>query len=95
MATTKKPGTEAELDASKLAAREALEKLLEAKDHFRSAAEAAGLDLKEEAIDQMIRGRDKAEELTATATEFAREKPMQALAVAFVGGYILSQFFRK
>ncbi len=95
MATAKKQGSEAELEASKQSAREALERLLEAKDHFRHAAEIAGLDAKAEALDQLVKGKDKADDLTRYAVEYAKEKPAQALAIAFLGGYILSKIFSR
>lgn len=95
MATAKKQGSEAELEASKQSAREALDKLLEAKEHFRHAAEIAGLDVKADALDQLVKGKDKADELTNTAIAYAREKPAQALAIAFVGGYVLSKIFSR
>ena len=95
MATAKKLGSEAELEASKDAAREALDKLLEAKEHFRQAAEIAGLDVKAEALDQLVKGKDKADEVTRTAIEYAKEKPAQALAIAFIVGYVLSKLFAR
>lgn len=95
MATAKKQGSEAELEASKQSAREALDKLLEAKEHFRHAAEIAGLDVKAEALDQLVKGKDRADELTSSAIAYAREKPAQALAIAFVGGYVLSKIFSR
>ena len=87
--------TEKELEASRAAAMEALDKLLEAKNHFRSAAEAAGLDLKDEAIDQLTEGRNKAEELSIQATEYVYEKPLSSLAIAFVGGFVISQLLTR
>jgi len=86
---------EKELEASRQAAIEALDKLLEAKSHFRSAAEAAGLDLKNEAIDQLTEGRAKAEELSLQATEYVYEKPLSSLAIAFVGGFVISQLLSR
>ncbi len=87
--------TEKELEASRAAAMEALDKLLEAKSHFRSAAEAAGLDLKDEAIDQLTEGRAKAEELGLQASEYVYEKPLASLAIAFVGGFVISQLLTR
>ncbi|OFE12408.1 hypothetical protein PHACT_04035 [Pseudohongiella acticola] len=95
MATAKKQGSEAELEASKESAREALDKLLEAKEHFRHAAEIAGLDVKAEALDQLVKGKEKADDLTSTAIEYAKDKPAQALAIAFLGGYVLSKLFSR
>jgi len=98
MATTKKQGSEGsreELEASKKAAMEALDKLLEAKDHFRQAAEAAGLDLKEEAIDQLAKGKEKAQDLGQEINQYMTEKPLQTLGIAFVGGFILAQILSR
>ena len=57
MTTTKKTETKStvkadELAASKEAALDAYEKLLEAKQHLKLAAESAGVDMKDEAIEQ-------------------------------------------
>ncbi|MBQ0732621.1 MAG: hypothetical protein KBT75_18100, partial [Oleispira antarctica] len=61
-----------ELAASKEAALDAYEKLLEAKQHLKSAAEAAGVDMKDEAVEQLLKGRAKAEELGDQASVFVR-----------------------
>ncbi len=95
MAGAQKSATDTELDASRKAAMDALDKLLEAKSHFRSAAEAAGLDLKDEAIDRLTEGRVKAEELGARASDYVYEKPLTSLAIAFAGGFVLSQLLRS
>jgi ElaB/YqjD/DUF883 family membrane-anchored ribosome-binding protein len=95
MATSKNLDAEKELEASKEAVKEAFDKLLEAKLHFQHAAEAAGLDLKSETVEQLTRGKEKAEELGEQLNDYAREKPMAALAVAFVGGFFISQLLKK
>lgn len=95
MAGTQKDPINKELDASKQAAFDALEKLLEAKDHFRSAAEAAGLELKEEAFNRLAEGKIKAEKLGEQASDYFHEKPLTTLAIAFVGGLLLSQLLSK
>lgn len=95
MATRKAPSKESELEASKEAVKEAFEKLLEAKLHFQHAAEAAGLDMKAETVEQFVKGKEKAEELGQQINDYAREKPLTALAVAFVGGLLISQLLRK
>ena len=51
--------------------------------------------MKAEALDHLIKGKDKADDLTRSAIEYANEKPVQALAIAFVGGYILSKLFAR
>lgn len=86
---------DAELAASKAAAIEAYEKLLEARQHFRKAAEAAGMDLKEDAMEQLARGRQKADEVSAEAARYVREKPLASLGIAFLAGYILAQIFGR
>lgn len=93
---TDRSGTrDEELKASKKAAMDALDKLFEAKEHFAQAAEAAGLDMKDEAIDQLTRGKAKAQELGTEANEYMLEKPMQTLGIAFVSGFILSQILSR
>lgn len=84
-----------EFEASKTAALEALEKLLEARQHFQNAATAAGVDIKHEAVEQLLAGKSKAEELTQEISEFAREKPVTTVALAFLGGYIMAQLLSR
>lgn len=85
----------AEMAASKEAAMEAYEKLLEAREHFRHAAEAAGMDMRQDAMDQLMRGRHKAEELSAEAGQYVRDKPLASLGIAVLAGYILAQVFGR
>lgn len=89
------PDRDAELAASKAAALEAYEKLQEARSHFRQAAEAAGMDLKDDAMEHILRGRDKAEEFSAEAGRYVREKPLASLGVAFLVGYVIAQMFGR
>ncbi|MDO8909237.1 MAG: hypothetical protein Q7W55_12160 [Pseudohongiella sp.] len=84
-----------EFEASKSAALEALDKLLEARQHFQNAATAAGVDLKHEAVEQLMAGKSKAEDLGAELSEFARTKPGTTVALAFMGGYILAQLLSR
>lgn len=100
MTTSKKAETKStskgdELAASKEAALDAYEKLLEAKQHLQSAAEAAGVDMKDEAVEQLLQGRAKAEELGDQASTFIREKPLASLGIAFIGGLIISRLFSR
>jgi ElaB/YqjD/DUF883 family membrane-anchored ribosome-binding protein len=89
--TAKQKSYDTELDASRKAALEAFDKLLEARKHFTMAAEAAGLDLKDEAVEQLARGRVKAQELGEVANEYMRDKPLHTLGIAFLAGYVLAQ----
>ncbi|MCG6202318.1 hypothetical protein [Psychromonas antarctica] len=84
-----------ELAASKEAALEAYDKLLEAKDHFKLAAEAAGVDLTAEATEQLLKGRAKTEKLGEQASTFMREKPLSTLGIAVITGFVLSQLFSR
>lgn len=100
MTTTKKTETKStvkadELAASKEAALDAYEKLLEAKQHLKLAAESAGVDMKDEAIEQLLKGRAKTEELADQTSVFIREKPLASLGIAFVGGLIISRLFSR
>ncbi|MFT6927978.1 MAG: ElaB/YqjD/DUF883 family membrane-anchored ribosome-binding protein [Psychromonas sp.] len=95
MSTVKGKTKEEELAASKEAVSSAYDKLIEAKEHFRLAAEAAGVDMKEEATEQLQKGRAKTEELGEQASVFVREKPLATLSIAFISGYVLSQLFSR
>jgi ElaB/YqjD/DUF883 family membrane-anchored ribosome-binding protein len=95
MATDKNKTKEEELAASKAAVTNAYDKLLEAKEHFRLAADAAGVDMKQEAVEQLQKGKAKTEELGEQASVFVREKPLATLSIAFIAGYVLSQLFSR
>ena len=84
-----------EFEASKLSALEALDKLLEARQHFTNAATAAGVDIKHEAVEQLIAGKSKAEEFAQEVSEFAREKPGTTIALAFLGGFVIAQLLSR
>ena len=84
-----------ELAASKDAMLSAFDKLLEAKEHFKLAAEAAGVDIKDEATEQLLKGRDKTEALGEQASGFIREKPLATLGIAFITGFVISQLFSR
>lgn len=95
MATNTSTKREDELAASKEAVLSAYDKLLEAKEHFKLAAEAAGVDIKDEATKQFLKGRAKTEELGEQASVYVREKPLASLGIAFITGYVLSQLFSR
>jgi ElaB/YqjD/DUF883 family membrane-anchored ribosome-binding protein len=95
MATNTSTKREDELAASKEAVLSAYDKLLEAKEHFKLAAEAAGVDIKDEATEQFLKGRARTEELSEQASVYVREKPLASLGIAFITGYVLSQLFSR
>tara|TARA_B100002003_G_scaffold248006_1_gene280764 strand:+ start:105 stop:479 length:375 start_codon:yes stop_codon:yes gene_type:complete len=86
---------QSELAASKVAVGEAYEKLLEARDHFASAAQAAGLEVRHDALEHLLKGREKAEELGAQANTYIREKPLATISLAFAAGFVLSQLLSR
>lgn len=94
-ATNRKSATNDELAASKKAAMEALENLIEARGHFRQAAEEAGLDARDEALQRLEQGKARAGELGDEASEYLHDKPLQALGLAFLGGFILSKLLSR
>jgi ElaB/YqjD/DUF883 family membrane-anchored ribosome-binding protein len=94
-ATKKSEVKDGTTSASKDEVSIAFEKLLEAKEHFKLAAEAAGVEIKDEATDKLIKGQSTAEELSKQATKFASEKPMLTLGIAFASGFVLSQLFSR
>jgi ElaB/YqjD/DUF883 family membrane-anchored ribosome-binding protein len=95
MATNTSTKREDELAASKEAVLSAYDKLLEAKEHFKLAAEAAGVDIKDEATEQFLKGHARTEELGEQASVYVREKPLASLGIAFITGYVLSQLFSR
>ncbi|MDF1764678.1 MAG: hypothetical protein P1U57_14860 [Oleibacter sp.] len=89
------PTKEQELEASKAAVTEAYEKLMEAKTHFKAAAESAGVDMKSDAAEQFQKGRDKAGEMTDQATAYAKDNPLATIGLAFAAGFIASKFLTR
>ena len=51
--------------------------------------------MKDEAIEQLLKGRAKTEELVDQTSVFIREKPLASLGIAFVGGLIISRLFSR
>jgi hypothetical protein len=86
---------DAEFEASKAAAMEAFDKLLEARNHFQNAATAAGIDLKHEALEQLLAGKSKAQDLGQELSELAKTKPGTTVALAFLGGFVLAQLLGR
>lgn len=84
-----------ELEASKAAVTEAYEKLMEAKAHFKTAAESAGVDIKQDATEQLQKGRDKAGELTDQAMAYMKDKPLATLGIAFAAGFLASKVLSR
>tara|TARA_R110002073_G_scaffold43666_2_gene121768 strand:+ start:95 stop:406 length:312 start_codon:yes stop_codon:yes gene_type:complete len=88
-------GSTGDLKAGKDAVTEAYEKLMEAKAHFRHAAEAAGLDLKDEAMEKVKKGREDIEALGSQVASSTRENPLAAIGIAFLVGFIFSKLLSR
>ncbi len=95
MSTNPSSSKNDEVAASKAAAMEAYEKMVEAQHHFRKAAEAAGMDLRDEALEQVRKGREKAEQLGTEAADYVREKPLASLGIAVLIGFMLALIFGR
>ncbi len=98
MATTTQKDTNVkkqELDSGKEAVQAAYSNLLEAQGHFRQAAEAAGVDLKHDAVAQFVKGKDKADALGQEVERFVHDKPLATLGLAFVAGLLAAQLLSR
>ena len=84
-----------EVDAGKEAVLAAYNNLLQASEHFKLAAQAAGLDLKQEASTQLERGREKASAVREQASDYVHERPLPALGIAFIVGFLIAQLFGR
>ena len=84
-----------EINSGKEAAAAAYDKLLEAKEHFRHAAEAAGMDWKHDAEVQFEKGKTKATELWDSANSYLHDKPLATLGIAFAAGFLVAQLTSK
>ena len=90
-----KSSRDTEVDAGPEAVLAAYNNLLEATEHFKEAARAAGLDLRQEAGEQLVKGRQKAVAVGQEASNYVHEKPLQALGLAFVAGLLFAQVFGR
>lgn len=68
------------------------EKLKEACSLAGEAATEAIGGVKEEAGVKYNEGKYKADELTTTAIEFVKEKPLASIGIAFAAGWLFSKF---
>lgn len=84
-----------EVDAGRESVLAAYNDMLEAQGHFRKAAEAAGLDLKHDAMEQFVKGREKADALGEEVQRYVHEKPMATLGLAFFAGLLVSQLMSR
>lgn len=90
---------QAEFEAAREAALEAYENFLEAKDHLKAAALAAGHEFKdtaneqfEEALERMTEQKD---EIYDSTRDYMRENPMTSAGIAFLGGLLISKLFER
>lgn len=84
-----------ELDSGKEAVQAAYKNMMEAQEHFRHAAEAAGVDLKHDAVAHLRKGKDKADALGHDVERFVNEKPLATLGLAFVTGLLAAQLLSR
>jgi len=89
------PTKEKELDAGRESLLAAYGNLLDAQAHFREAAEAAGQDLQHDALEQLLKGKSKTDELSQQIQRYVQEKPITTLGLAFVTGLIVSQLLSR
>tara|TARA_R110000772_G_scaffold61283_4_gene138237 strand:- start:80790 stop:81137 length:348 start_codon:yes stop_codon:yes gene_type:complete len=92
--TDKKPSQQ-EIDSGKEAALAAYQNLLEAQEHFRQAARSAGMDLKEDAMQQLLKGKHKADELEREMERYVHEKPLATIGIAFFAGLVVSRLLSR
>lgn len=87
-----------EFDKAKQSAREAYAKFQEAREHLKSAAVAAGVDLKEGANefveDKVDTINSKGHELFDETEEYVRKHPLKSAGIAFFSGFVVSKILR-
>lgn|SRR5690554_2780184 len=83
---------------AKNAAMEAYANLLEAKRKFLHAARSAGLDLKDNANEQLEeavgRVQERGTEIYERTEDYVRENPLASAGIAFAAGFIMSRLLR-
>jgi len=84
-----------ELDSGRESVLSAYNELLEAKRHFRNAAEAAGMDLKDEVLEQLLEGREKAADIGRQSQDLVNDRPLASLGIAFGIGVLVSQLLSR
>src|SRR5690554_8048193 len=85
-----------EVESGKEAVAAAYSKLMEAKEHFRHAAEAAGLDWKHDAEAQLTKRKSNATELCYYAIGYLHDKPAGPLGSGLGISVVVAQLtYRK
>jgi ElaB/YqjD/DUF883 family membrane-anchored ribosome-binding protein len=88
-----------EFASAKQAAVEAYANFLDARNHLKAAALAAGMEFRdtaneqfEEALERIIEQKDQVYE---TTWDFMRENPVTSAGIAFVGGLLFSRLLDR
>lgn len=84
-----------ELDAGRESVIAAYNDMLEAQGHFRQAAEAAGVDMKHDAMEQLLKGRDRVDVVGQEVQQYVHDKPVATLGLAFFAGLLVSQLLSR
>ncbi|MAT91469.1 MAG: hypothetical protein CME59_02600 [Halioglobus sp.] len=84
-----------EMDAARESVSAALDKLVEARDHFRQAVEAAGLDIADEAEARVDAGRRQLGELDDRLQRAVQDQPLRSLGFAALAGFVLARLVSR
>ena len=84
-----------ELEAGKDAVAQAYKQLMEAKAHFSKAAESAGIEFKDDALEKLHKGEKSIEALGSQVAISAKNNPLATLGVAVAVGFLLSKVITR
>jgi len=83
------------INANREAMSDSYRELVAAKDQFRKTAEAAGVEAKEEVIEQWLKGKRKATKAGSQAQQYFEDRPGATLIVVFGLGFLVSRLFSR
>lgn len=84
-----------EMDAARESVSAALENLVEARNHFRQAVQAAGLDIAEEAESRVDAGRQQLGKLDDRLQRAVQDEPVKSLGIAVLAGFVLARLVSR
>lgn len=88
-----------EFENAKQAAIDAWANFVEAKNHLKLAAKAAGVEFREVANEHFVDARDRVKEqkteLYEHTCEYVREYPLRSAGIAFLGGVLFSKMMDR
>lgn len=84
-----------DMKARREAMNDSYRQLVAAKDRFRATAEAAGIDAKEDAVEQWFKGKREANKAASKAYRYLDDRPVPALLLVFGLGFFVTRLISR